>query len=196
MPLKDAEDALWPEQMQSLGLSTTDREFLPVGTDKQKRSLMTTQSDPSRKSHVATTRNWTKNRWARQARAEICGEKFHSGAGVDSARLDKFAQNKMALPQQVYFLNLQPNYGDEAKAPIVLVKLFDNEGNEYAERRLPAIGRLLLLRPGEQPGAQAKVRVFESIHRTPIQTHALPTLPVELAGLCLYRSGLYRFKCP
>lgn len=37
------------------------------------------------------------------------------------------------------------------------MKLLDTNGAEYAERRLPAIGRLLLLRPGEAPGAQANL---------------------------------------
>lgn len=87
--------------MQSYGVSTTDREFVPTGDDPSKRSLMTTAADPGRKTHIGTTRNWTKNRWAKAARAEICGEKFHAGPGVDGARLDKMAKNKVALPQQV-----------------------------------------------------------------------------------------------
>ena len=40
------------------------------------------------------------------------------------------------------------------------------------------------------------LRVVKSIQTLPIQTHATPTLPVETAGLCLYRYGLYRFEDP
>ena len=40
------------------------------------------------------------------------------------------------------------------------------------------------------------VRAFKSIQAPPIQVDSVPTLPVETAGACLYRCGLYRFKCP
>ena len=40
------------------------------------------------------------------------------------------------------------------------------------------------------------LRAFKSIQAPPIQTHPAQTLLVETGQVCLYRSGLYRFKDP
>ena len=39
------------------------------------------------------------------------------------------------------------------------------------------------------------VRAFISIQDQPIQTQLLLSVPVETGQACLYRCGLYRFKC-
>ena len=40
------------------------------------------------------------------------------------------------------------------------------------------------------------VRAFKSIQATPIQTHPVRCHGDSREGVCLYRSGLYRFKGP
>ena len=40
------------------------------------------------------------------------------------------------------------------------------------------------------------LRALKSIQPRAIQTHPGQTLPVETGQMCLYRLGLYRFKCP